>query len=155
MRTFPEQHGFLKEDTLPPCPSRKILAKARGAWLLMEVVIALAVFSAAVVSFVVALNQTAEVSLLAQSRSHVWRLLEGAVMEAMTEPELYENAYQYKLDELSMNISVTVTPLELQTQDSTELSDMWLIVVNADWIQDGEVHTEKVEVWRYGKMYQP
>ena len=138
-----------------PLPFLKKKRTPRGAWLLMEVIVAMAIFSAAVVSFVISLNQTAEVSLLAQSRSHVWRLIEGAVMEAMTTPELSENEYEYQLNELSMKITVTISPLELQNKDETQLSDMWLVAVKAEWFQDGAEHEEVIEVWRYGPLYQP
>lgn len=146
-------HSRTRRSLFFPLKGKKA---ARGAWLLLEVVVALSVFSMAVVSFVIALNQTAEVSLHAQHKSLVWRLIEGAVMEAMTEPELTANEYSYDIqDEMDMQIIVAVSPLELTTKDETQLSDMWLINVKAIWIYEGEEQSEEVEVWRYGKMYQP
>ena len=127
----------------------------RGAWLLLEVVLAMALFSAVVVAFVVALNQTSELSLVAQQNSQIIRLMEGALMEASTVPTLSENIYDYKIEDLGLDLKVETKPIELFNQDKVQLEDMWLIRVTASWVENGFFQEEVLETWRYGKMYQP
>ena len=142
-----------------PCSSasnKKCFHKGRrGGWLLMEVVIALGIFSTAVVAFIVALNKTAELSLLARQESMVSRLVEGAIMEAATSPEMKEEKYEYQLDEMDMKISVETKPIDLYNKDKAKLEDMWLVQVRASWMENGEEKEQTVETWRYGKLYQP
>ena len=121
----------------------------------MEVVIALGIFSTAVVAFIVALNKTAELSLLARQESMVSRLVEGAIMEAATSPEMKEEKYEYQLDEMDMKISVETKPIDLYNKDKAKLEDMWLVQVRASWMENGEEKEQTVETWRYGKLYQP
>lgn len=135
-------------------PSR-FFRSPRQAWLLLEVVVAMALFSAVVVSYVVALNQTTELSLSAKRDSQVFRLLEGALMEAATLPALTESTYDYTLEELNMQLRIETQPIELYNVDKLLLEDMWLIRATAHWEQDGVTQEEVLETWRYGKMYQP
>lgn len=152
------------KDAPPPCsggfaiskpPARRRKSRKTGGWLLMEVVIALGIFSAAVVSFIVTLNQVAELSLLTRQETMVSRLIEGALMEALTVPEIKEEKYEYQLDETDMVITVDTSPITLVNKDQSQLEDMWLVKVTARWMQSGEPCEETVETWRYGKLYQP
>lgn len=133
----------------------RIFRSSHQAWLLLEVVVAMALFSAVVVSYVVALNQTTELSLSAKRDSQVFRLLEGALMEAATLPTLTESTYDYTLEELNMQLRIETQPIELYNVDKLLLEDMWLIRATAHWVQDGVTQEEVLETWRYGKMYQP
>lgn len=149
----------LRDRPIPPLPFTTFARKA--GWLLMEVVVALGLFSAAVVSFVVALNRTAELSMHAQTKSHVARLIEGALMEASTEPEMREVEYEYDLSDqdsiselLGMKLEVTTEQINLKNKDDMELKDMWLIRVKATWSEDGVPYEEELETWRYEKLYQ-
>lgn len=150
--TFPCSDAFA-----PPgkSPARLRKCRKKGGWLLMEVVIALGIFSTAVVSFIVVLNQVAELSLLTRQESMVSRLIEGALMEALTVPEIKEEKYEYQLDETDMVITVDTSPITLVNKDQSQLEDMWLVKVTARWMQNGEPSEETVETWRYGKLYQP
>ncbi len=131
--------------------------RRRGGWLLLEVIMALAIFVTAVVSFIVALNSTAHLSMLAKQDSQVIRLMEGVLMESSTIPEMQEGevTYDYDMDGTLMTLAVSTSPIDLYTKDSNQLEDMWLVKVKANWIQDGEQKEETLETWRYGKMYQP
>lgn len=136
-----------------PLPLRHIGRK--GAWMLMEVIIALTIFSTGVVSFIVALNQTAKVSMVAQNKSLLFRLLEGALMEASTIPDIYEHNYTLTPEEMDISISVDISPIELFTKDDILMNDMWLIRVTGEWTEDDEMKTESLETYRYGRMYLP
>lgn len=157
---IPARDRHRRGDTSLPCsffrrfPGGKP-GKSAGGWLLMEVVIALGIFSTAVVAFIVSLNKTAELSLLARQESMVSRLVEGAVTEALTVPEMREQDYEYQLEEMDMKIKVETQPIDLLTKDNNHLEDMWLVRVTATWYQDGEEQKDMVETWRYGKLYQP
>lgn len=156
----PARYHHRQGETSLPCSFLKRLTgrssgKPVGGWLLMEVVIALGIFSTAVVAFIVSLNKTAELSLLARQESMVSRLVEGAVTEALTVPEMREQDYEYQLEEMNMKIKVETQPIDLFTKDNNQLEDMWLVRVTATWYQDGEEQKDMVETWRYGKLYQP
>lgn len=142
---------------IPPttCSSEKTPRKKHGGWLLMEVIIALSLFSMAVVAYVIALNNTSKLALLTQQEARINIILEGVLIEAATLPELEETKYEYTFDEFNMRVQVEVQPIQLQNKDGEELNDMWQITVNAQWLEDGQFREETFETWRYAKMYLP
>jgi len=125
-------------------------------FLLLEMVLALAIFGMAATGFAVALNQMAKASDLAQRELRLTRILDSALAEAMSSPSLTESDETRTLAEGNIEIRSQISILEnLTNQDGQQLQEMYSIKVTASWYDAGEWKNRSVETWRYGRMYQP
>lgn len=130
----------------------------RRGFLLLEMVLALAVFGIAATGFTVALHQMAKVAALAQSEMRVTRFMDSALDEALSMPVLEEGEVESEIGEAGNEVKflTTVKLLEdLENEDGQILQEMYHIQVQATWIENGERQERSVETWRYGRMYQP
>jgi type II secretory pathway pseudopilin PulG len=129
----------------------------RNGYLLMEVVIALAIFSLVAVGFTKALNKAADGSDLAAKSVQITRILSSAMDEAISTPILEEQQIVVDLEERNMTITTLYEPMieELQNRDEQFLQDMWRITVIGTYIEDGNKIERSMVTWRYGKLYQP
>jgi len=127
-----------------------------NGFLLLEMVLALAIFGMAATGFAVALNQMAKASDLAQRELRLTRILDSALAEAMSRPSLTESDDTRTLAEGNIEIRSQISPLEnLTNQDGQQLQEMFSIKVTASWYDAGEWKNRSVETWRYGRLYQP
>ena len=127
-----------------------------NGFLLLEMVLALAIFGMAATGFAVALNQMAKASDLAQRELRLTRILDSALAEAMSRPSLTESDETRTLAEGNIEIRSQIFPQEnLTNQDGQQLQEMFSIKVTASWYDAGEWKNRSVETWRYGRMYQP
>ena len=125
-------------------------------FLLLEVVLALAVFSAAATGFAVAMNAMAKAALFAQSELHITRILDSALDETLSLPVLEEGTTTTPVAKTGIEMATTITILDsLENQDGNLLQEMYLITVTARWYESGEWKQRSAETWRYGRMYQP
>jgi type II secretory pathway pseudopilin PulG len=131
--------------------------RRRNGYLLMEVVIALAIFSLVAVGFTKALNKAADASDLAAKSVQITRILSSAMDEAISTPILEEQQIVVDLEERNMTITTLYEPMieELQNRDEQFLQDMWRITVIGTYIEDGNKIERSMVTWRYGKLYQP
>jgi hypothetical protein len=128
----------------------------RGGFLLLEMVLALAVFGMAATGFVVALHRMANAASLSQSELRITRILESALDETLSLPMLEEgvNTSQAGGGEIELITSITLLK-EMENQDGAFLQDMYRIEIKARWYENEEWHERMIETWRYGLMYQP
>ncbi len=130
--------------------------KGQRGFLLLEVVLALAVFSAAATGFAVAMNAMAKAALFAQSELHITRILDSALDETLSLPVLEEGTTTTPVAKTGIEMATTITILDsLENQDGNLLQEMYLITVTARWYESGEWKQRSAETWRYGRMYQP
>ncbi|MEO0017760.1 MAG: hypothetical protein RLZZ522_1043 [Verrucomicrobiota bacterium] len=130
-------------------------ARRRG-FLLLEVILALAVFSAAATGFAVALHQMAKAATVAQSELRITRILDSALDETLSIPVLEEGTVTNPVGNTDIEMATTIKILEeLENQDGQPLQEMFLITVTARWFENGEWIQRSAETWRYGRMYQP
>jgi type II secretory pathway pseudopilin PulG len=131
----------------------------RSGFLLMEVLLALAVFGIAATGFAVALHETADLADAAQTRLNMTRLLESALTEAMSLPVLEEGTTSVAVEEMSEDGLEVETNIELmdkiENQDGQILQEMYRIEVVARWFKSGIAQEESAETWRYSRLYQP
>lgn len=129
---------------------------ARRGFLLLEMVLALAVFGIAATGFAVALNRMAKAASLAQSELRITRILESALDEKVSIPVLEEGVTNSSVGDTGIELGTTIELLkELQNEEGQQLQEMYLIKVEARWYENGEWHERAVDTWRYGRMYQP
>jgi prepilin-type N-terminal cleavage/methylation domain-containing protein len=132
------------------------LHSGKRGFLLLEMILALAVFGIAATGFAVALHRMADVAGLAQSELRITRILESALDETLSLPVLEVGTTNTSVGETGIELDTTVEPIEdLQNEDGQLLQEMYLITVEAKWFDTGEWHTRSVDTWRYGRMYQP
>ena len=130
-------------------------ARRRG-FMLLEVVLALGVFSAAAVGFVVALHRMADAAAAAQREMQITRILDSALDETLSLPVLEEGVITTNVAETGMEIDTRVEILDtLENKDGQLLQEMFRIEVTANWYEDGAWQSRSAETLRYGRMYQP
>jgi prepilin-type N-terminal cleavage/methylation domain-containing protein len=135
------------------CPAPTV--NNRG-FLLLEMVLALAVFGIAATGFAVALNRMAKVAALAQSELRITRILDSALDETLSLPVLEEGVTDSKAGDTGVDLVTTIEPLtELKNEEGQLLQQMYLIKIEAKWFENSEWQNRIVETWRYGLMYQP
>lgn len=132
------------------------LHPAKRGFLLLEMILALAVFGIAATGFAVALQRMGEVASLAQSELRITRILDSALDETLSLPVLEEGVTNSSVGETGIELDTTIEILpELQNEEGQLLTEMYSIKIEARWFANGEWQQRAVETWRYGRMYQP
>jgi type II secretory pathway pseudopilin PulG len=133
-----------------PHPIRK------SGFLLLEMVLALAVFGMAATGFTVALNRMAATASLAQSELRITRILDSALEETISLPTIEEGSDTIEIGETGVELETTIERIEdLLNEDGQQLQDMFRIRITAKWVENGRSQERSAETWRYGMMYQP
>ena len=130
----------------------------RRGFLLLEMVLALAVFGIAATGFAVALHRMAATANLAQKELRITRILDSALDETLSLPVLEEGETDAEIGEGENTISLLTTVElleEMQNEEGQLLPEMYRIEVKATWSEDRQPQERTVETWRYGRMYQP
>ena len=129
----------------------------RKGYLLLEVVLAMAIFSLAATGFTLALQKAADASDMAAREMQITRILASALDEALAVPVLEEGEEEIlDLEERQVQIGTLYERMEeMENQDGQLLQDMWRITVTAYFQQDGVEITRSAVTWRYGRLYQP
>ncbi len=132
------------------------LHSGKRGFLLLEMILALAVFGIAATGFAVALHRMAAVAGLAQRELRITRILESALDETLSLPVLEIGTTNTSVGETGIELDTTVELIEdLQNEDGQPLQEMYLIKVEAKWFDNGQWQNRAVDTWRYGRMYQP
>jgi prepilin-type N-terminal cleavage/methylation domain-containing protein len=128
----------------------------KRGFLLLEMILALAVFGIAATGFAVALHRMAQAAGLAQSELRITRILDSALDETLSLPVLEEGATNSSVGDTGIELDTTIELLkELLNEDGQPLEEMYSIKVDARWFANGEWQHRSVDTWRYGRMYQP
>ncbi|MCU0753280.1 MAG: type II secretion system GspH family protein [Akkermansiaceae bacterium] len=128
----------------------------RNGFLLLEMVLALAVFGMAATGFVVALHRMSETASLAQSELRITRILDSAMDETISLPVLEEGKTSIEVGETGIELNTNIELIEdLENEDGELLQEMYRIEIQARWFANGAWQERVVETWRYGRMYQP
>ena len=130
--------------------------RKRRGFLLLEVVLALAVFGIAATGFAVALHQMSKTANAAQQELRITRILESALDEAISLPTLEEGVTTITVADSDIDIDTTVELIQdMQSEEGSLLQEMYRVNVSAHWFQDGVEQERSAETWRFGRMYQP
>lgn len=128
----------------------------RRGFLLLEMVLALAVFGMAVTGFVVALHRMSDTASLAQSELRLTRILDSALDEVISLPVLEEGQTNSTVGDTGIELDTTIELIEdLENEEGEILQEMYRIEIRARWFANGQWQERTVETWRYGRMYQP
>lgn len=128
----------------------------KHGFLLLEMVLALAVFGIAATGFAVALHKMAAAAQLAQTELRTTAILESALDETLSLPVLEEGTTETEAGDTGVTLTTTIELLEdLQNKDGQPLPEMFNIKIAAKWYANAAWQTRDVQTWRYGRMYQP
>ena len=128
----------------------------KSGFLLLEMVLALAVFGMAATGFTVALNRMAATASLAQSELRITRILDSALEETLSQPTIEEGSDTIEIGETGVELETNIERIEdLLNEDGQQLQDMFRIRITAKWVENGRSQQRSAETWRYGMMYQP
>ena len=128
----------------------------KPGFLLLEMVLALAVFGMAATGFTVALNRMAATASLAQSELRITRILDSALEETLSQPTIEEGSDTIEIGETGVELETNIERIEdLLNEDGQQLQDMFRIRITAKWVENGRSQERSAETWRYGMMYQP
>jgi type II secretory pathway pseudopilin PulG len=128
----------------------------KSGFLLLEMVLALAVFGMAATGFTVALNRMAATASLAQSELRITRILDSALEETLSQPTIEEGSDTIEIGETGVELETNIERIEdLLNEDGQQLQDMFRIRITAKWVENGRSQERSAETWRYGMMYQP
>lgn len=130
---------------------RNITARSQG-FVLLEIMLAIALFSMVAVSMTRALDQVARTSRAARSEGQVLRTLESVLAEVVHQPKLKPGSVRFEAGADGVEAVASIEHIELLTRNKQKLDHMFLIHVNA-WIPDGRAHTFAREMETY--VYSP
>ena len=132
-------------------------SRGRRGFLLLEVILALAIFGIAATAFAVAFHRMSQAADLAQNEMRITRILESSLNEALSIPTMEEGTTTLILAERDTEIETKIEMMkdELENEDGQLLQEMYRITVTARWFQDGYQKERSAETWRYGRLYQP
>jgi hypothetical protein len=128
----------------------------RSGFLMLEVVLALAIFGAAATAFTVAMNRMAAAADLAQNELRITRILESALDENLSIPTLQEGTTTTPVGKTGIEIITKIELMQdLENQDGQVLQELYRVTVTARWFHDNEWKERAAETWRYARLYQP
>jgi type II secretory pathway pseudopilin PulG len=120
------------------------------AFVLLEVVLALALFAAVAVSMTSAINGIAVASRSARQEARVLRAMESVLAQVAHQPELKEGSSSFPPNAEGVTAEAIVEKAGLETLNKARMEHMFRITVNA-WIQDGRdrVMKRRIETYVY------
>lgn len=144
------------------CPSR-VPRSLRGGYVLLEIIIALGLFSAVAVSLVKALHMTSQTASMIQDELKIDRILRSAMIDVLSNPNLEEGSETVDLtditgDEVSFftgQIETIIEPMELENEEGQLLQNMFRIEVIFHWETEDGWQQQSAETWRYANLYKP
>ncbi|MFK7912215.1 MAG: hypothetical protein AB8F34_16695 [Akkermansiaceae bacterium] len=143
---------------------KKIRSRMASGYVMMEIVIALGLFSAVAVALVEALSMTGETAKTIRDEMRIEQVLRSAMTDVLSRPNLEEGTETLDLIEITGDeesyfpgeIETIIEPMELENEDGQLLQNMFRIQVTFYWRgADGEWQQQSAETWRYANLYRP
>lgn len=123
-----------------------------GGFVLLEIILAIALFSMVAVSMTKALDMIARTSKAAQREGQVMRVLESVLAEVVHQPELKPGSEHFKAGADGVAADASIQHIDLYTRNKARLDHMFEIHVKA-WLSDGSVRLMEREMKTY--VYSP
>jgi prepilin-type N-terminal cleavage/methylation domain-containing protein len=124
--------------------------KTRHGFTLLETLLALMVFSVAVVSLVEAINQLGGHTLLRRHEAAVQERMRSLLVEHTRMPDA---PAEVTLQESEVTYTVKHTPLELKNRSGQPVQGIFEVRVTAAW-KDGQVPQQaSAETWVYPPLF--
>lgn len=124
--------------------------KKRRGFTLLETLLALMVFSTAVVALVEAVHQLGEHTLLRRHEAAVQERMRSLLVEHTRRPDEIE---EVKLQEGDVTYIVTHSPLELKNRDGQPVEGLFEVRVTAAWKEGRTQQQASAETWVYPPLF--
>jgi type II secretion system protein I len=125
---------------------------SRGGFTLLEVMLALGLFSFAVLALAGALNKTLDAALLRRRETLVRTGLENTLAELRLQPLQPGRQSTQKPDAQGVIYDTEVKLTDnLETEEKDKLTGIYLVTLTARWKEVGEPQERKVQLY----VYQP
>lgn len=140
----------------PPAPTLNHkplrITSGRSGFVLLEIILALGLFSLVAVSMARALDQIAKTSRAVRTEAQVLRVMESVLAQVAHQPELKLGSTHFDpgADGVEADASIEIT--DLHTRNKARLDHLFKIRVTA-WIPDGRARLIEREVETY--VYSP
>lgn len=129
---------------------------ARSGMTLLEVMLALALFTTAAVALVIALHTIGLATLESRNLRTVEQNIEGIMDEESKRPQIAELEKDIKPGADGVAYRVRVAPVEnVRNQAGVQLNGLFKVTVTAKWKEDGRPMQLEAETMRYAGMYMP
>jgi type II secretory pathway component PulJ len=115
---------------------------------------AMAIFGLVAVGLVQVLHTTAEAARAARVDMHVIRNLQSFLTEVGKMDNFEEVPEPFGPDEYGVIYTFEVEEMELETEEGQPLTDMFHIIVTADWERHGIPDSIQADTFRYVPLYQ-
>lgn len=124
----------------------------RQAFTLLETLLALMVFSVAVVALVEAVHQLGDHTLLRRHEAAVQERMRSLLVE---HTHLSDSPVEMQLKEGDVTYTVRHTPLDLRTKEGVPLTNMFEVSVTAEWLEGSLPQQVMAETWVYPPLFGP
>lgn len=121
--------------------------------MLMEVVLALFIFTVVATSFTKALSSLWRNTSYVKEELTITQIMDSALHETLYLNQLQEGSHEIYVPERDINLETQIIPLELENEEGVLLQQMWEVRVIARFEQDGEDEERMVRGWRYLPIY--
>jgi len=128
---------------LHPLPS-----SSQSGYLLLEIVIAMAIFLTAVASLAEALQKGMKVASDIRHDNLV-RIGLRSFIEEQRRKAVADMPTQTTDDQLGVTYSITVDDLTIKNQDGTVLTDLYVMHAKAEWGEGNDAQQENVDLYLY------
>lgn len=125
-------------------------------FVLLEVLLAVALFGIAGLGLATALNFSAQAAVESQVDLRMMTRLQSALTLASKAQQMEEYTVVDNPDDLGVQVETIVEEMEdgvLLNEDGQDLQDMWIITVRAFWEKNGQYAELTAQTWRYGALY--
>ena len=127
----------------------------RSGFILLESILALALFAIVAVGFTVAIQQVAFTANRSGESMRIQRVLETLLTEASKVVRFEEVEEGLGQDEKGVYYSKLIEEVELQNMDEQQLQNLWRIAIIAEWEDaSGRSMQNVAEMIRYEPLYQ-
>jgi len=126
--------------------SYRFRRKPRKGFMLMDVLLAILVFTLFITGVGFAINNTAKLQQVIQQRSWVDRQKQNIVVELLRTPSTEQDflkSKQMNLASFGATAQINVRPIEVFNQEGDLLENMYDIIVDLRWDQDGSRQSEQ------------
>ena len=128
--------------------SNRPRVRGAGGYLLFEVVLALTIFSVAVMSLASSLSTSLETAAIINHKNAV-RIGLRSFLEEIKRKEVADMTTEQHDDRLDVTYSSTIEDLQLKNRDGTALDDLYIIHAKANWGEGSAAQEETVDLYVY------
>lgn len=126
----------------------------------MEVLLAVMIFSLAVVTLVEAVNDTGRAALMGRRERFVQARLDLFLLQATRDPEFATKVGQgsfqeEKVTEGDITFNTRIKRLELTNQDNQPVPDIFEVTVIARWKEGRDEQELEASTWMYPPLFAP